>query len=32
MGRLSPRSIVATLCFMATGAVAVFALRQGGLL
>lgn len=32
IGRLSPRSIVATLCFMATGAVAVFALRQGGLL
>jgi uncharacterized membrane protein YedE/YeeE len=32
MGRLSPRSIVATLCFMATGAIAVFAIRQAGLL
>jgi uncharacterized membrane protein YedE/YeeE len=32
IGRLSPRSLVATLCFMATGAVAVFGLRQAGLL
>jgi uncharacterized membrane protein YedE/YeeE len=31
IGRLSPRSIVATLCFMATGAIAVFAMRQTGL-
>lgn len=32
IGRLSPRSIVATLCFMATGAIAVFAMRQAGVL
>lgn len=32
IGRLSPRSIVATVCFMVTGGIAVFALRQGGLL
>jgi hypothetical protein len=30
IGRLSPRSIVATLCFMATGMVTVFGLRAGG--
>lgn len=30
IGRLSPRSIVATLCFMTTGAFAVFAMRQAG--
>lgn len=30
VSRLSVRSIVATLCFMATGMVTVFALRQGG--
>ena len=30
VSRLSARSIVATLCFMATGMLAVFALRQGG--
>jgi uncharacterized protein len=32
IGRLSPRSIVATVCFMATGVIAVFAIRQAGLL
>jgi uncharacterized membrane protein YedE/YeeE len=32
IGRLSPRSIVATVCFMVTGGIAVFALRQSGLL
>jgi hypothetical protein len=32
IGRLSPRSIVATLCFMATGILAVLALRAGGML
>lgn len=32
IGRLSPRSIVATLCFMAAGAIAVFVIRQAGLL
>lgn len=32
IGRLSPRSIVATLCFMTTGAIAVFVIRQAGLL
>jgi hypothetical protein len=30
IGRLSPRSIVATLCFMATGMLTVLALRTGG--
>ena len=30
VSRVSLRSIVATLCFMATGMLAVFALRQGG--
>ena len=30
VSRVSVRSIVATLCFMATGMLAVFALRQGG--
>jgi uncharacterized protein len=32
IGRLSPRSIVATVCFMVTGAIAVYALHLGGLL
>jgi len=32
IARLSPRSIVATACFMATGVIAVFAIRQAGLL
>lgn len=32
MGRLSPRSIVATLCFVGTGMLTVAGLRMGGLL
>lgn len=32
ISRLSPRSIVATLCFMATGGLAVYGLRVAGML